>query len=1297
MATGYPAASGRVADPASGADAPQVRTAVDSVRGQVKLVETSQAILFGLIVFGLAASLVIYVDAWLLPRQFETSLPDWVRWVALCSLLGWAIWYGLFRVAPVAFRRIHPEYAARLIEGDRPQYKNSLLNLLSLERQREHVPPEALRYLRAQAEQDITKAPIEVVVSPRPAFFMACILVGLVAIGAVATALAPDRMLAGATRLAAPWSEVVPPARVEILAVRPGDVEVPLGSTVVIEAEIVRLAAEDAIAVVYSTDDGQFVDVRVPMAKAEVLDTWKASLPEVGSDGLRRSLKYRVEAGDASSAVFAIKVAPQPTLVAEEVRYEYPPYTRLPSRVERLPSTLRALEGTRATLSLSSNVKIGSARLDLYRTWPDFAGSVAPTVARTVTATSTERTAAASFAIAMSGDATKSEYAAVVPRMTGETGLVNDPLAIPIEAFRDLPPEVTWRAPLTDKIETPLNRSVELQFQALDPDFGLQKVEWFGLREESEVFRVPSLDSPQTSPAPRTFRVRFTPDIFGFKQGERARIAVDAWDGKTTVDGSPAYQRTRSTFIEVTILPPAPGEDPHAEKTPPAGNGQPDGEEGDSGEGAGESQEEGQSGEGGGGGSSGGQGDKGSSGTVGTNASSDEGEGQSEGQGQQSRSTGNSSGGGEEGESSEGEGQSEGSSGGNGQAGESQNANGQGGMPSDGAGAAQGENSMPTDPTQMPPGEADPDAAPSQGEPNSEGANGGSPSAEGASQNANGQGDASQRPAGQGTQGQSSERGMPNQDGGSPSENGGMPRGEGADSQGTGGQAPQNAQGQPQGASSQGEPNGEGGSQDPLHDGEAFEKILEKVQNPPQSGQPQSDQPQSDQPQSGQPQSGQPQSGQPQSGQPQSGQPQSGQPQSGQPQSGQPQSGQPQSGQPQSGQPQSGQPQSGQPQSGQPQSGQPQSGQPQSGQPQSGQPQSGQPQSGQPQSGQPGSEGSQPGAEQGSQPGGQGDSQAGTQPGSQGAESGSQGEEQPGSQGSSGSSSSGQQGGSGSQPQRANPSGADQSQEKEPGQGGAEQKQGEQKQGEQKQGEAEQQGEKAKPAGEQGEQGMPAGGGEKGEGGAGSGTKDQNPYASSGAASKEGEGAAAGSKGDAGGTSGGKPGQSGSKGDSAGGSMGGSSGPGSMGEGNDAATTGEGGVNPATTDIPLPPGEKANLEYSKQATDLVLRYLDDEERRRDPALLKELGWSEAEMESFFAKWKAMKQAAESLPDPGATTPSGDFEDAVRALGLRPRTTAQRSGAARDDSAFGDQIDGAVNQPPIEYLEQFRAFQRARNR
>jgi hypothetical protein len=1239
MATGYPAASGRVADPAPGAEAPRVRTAVDSVRGQVKLVETSQAILFGLIVFGLAASLVIYVDAWLLPRQFETSLPDWMRWVSLCSLLGWAIWYGLFRVAPVVFRRIHPEYAARLIEGDRPQYKNSLLNLLSLERERQHVPPEALRYLRAQAEHDIAKAPIEVVVSPRPAFFMACILVGLVAIGAVATALAPDRMVAGATRLAAPWSEVIPPARVEILAVRPGDVEVPLGSAVTVEAEIVRLAAKDAVAVVYSTDDGQFVDVRVPMEKAETPDTWKATLPEVGTDGLRRSLKYRVEAGDAGSATFALKVAPQPTLVAEEVRYEYPAYTRLPARVERLPSTLRALEGTRATLSLSSNVKIGSARLDLYRAWPDFAGSVAPTVGRTVTATASERTASAAFAVAMTADATKSEYAAVVPRMTGETGLVNDPLPIPIEAFRDLPPEVTWRAPLSDKIETPLNRSVELQFQALDPDFGLQKVEWFGLRGESEVFRVPSLDSPQTSPAPRTFRVRFTPDIFGFEQGDHARIAIDAWDGKTTVDGSPAYQRTRSTFIEVTILPPAPGEDPHAEKQPPAGNGEPDGEQGEQGApGAGESSE-GEGGSGGGQGDSGSEGDSDSSGTAGSNSSGNEGQGKNQGDDSQSRGSGDSSGAGqEESEASEGEGESNGSSGGaNGEKGEHQNAGGEEAMPSEGGAGEAG--SMPSDPTQQPPSEGDPNQTPSEGEANGEGAAGGNASPNAAAQGEKGQGEASgdtsQGSAGQETQGQSSPNGgAPNS--GMPNESG-TPNG-GGSQRSENGQPSQNSEGQPE----QGQPNGEGGSQDPLHDGEAFERILEKAQNPSSTGQPQL----------------------------------------------------------------------GQPQQGQPRQGEPQQGPPQGGQPQQGQPQKGQPQGGEPQREQPSESGAQPGSQEGAQPGASGESQDGPPPGSQegnqaesqGSQAGSQGAQpapqggaQPGAQGSG---SSDQQSGADSQPKNENPSDESPSQKKESGEGGAKDETTPEQQGEKAPSEGEQ-GASEKNAGEQADSGKPAGGGKEGEGGAGgSGSKDQNPYASAGGTkkeSKEGDGAAPGSKGDAGGTSGGKPNQNGSKSASAGGSMGGSSGPGSMGEGNDAATSGDAGVSPATTELPLPPGEKANLDYSKKATDLVLRYLDDEERRRDPALLKELGWSEAEMESFFAKWKAMKDAADALPDPGETSSSGEFEDAVRALGLRPRTSAQRSGTARDDSSVGDRIDGAVNQPPIEYLEQFRAFQRARNR
>ena len=45
--------------------------------------------------------------------------------------------------------------------------------------------------------------------------------------------------------------------------------------------------------------------------------------------GVTRNLRYRIEAGDAQSLDYAIKVVPAATILVERVEYHYPEYTGL--------------------------------------------------------------------------------------------------------------------------------------------------------------------------------------------------------------------------------------------------------------------------------------------------------------------------------------------------------------------------------------------------------------------------------------------------------------------------------------------------------------------------------------------------------------------------------------------------------------------------------------------------------------------------------------------------------------------------------------------------------------------------------------------------------------------------------------------------------------------------------------------------------------------------------------------------------------------------------------------------------
>lgn len=119
----------------------------------------------------------------------------------------------------------------------------------------------------------------------------------------------------------------------------------------------------------------------------------------------------------------------------------------------------------------------------------------------------------------------------------------------------------------------------------------------------------------------------------------------------------------------------------------------------------------------------------------------------------------------------------------------------------------------------------------------------------------------------------------------------------------------------------------------------------------------------------------------------------------------------------------------------------------------------------------------------------------------------------------------------------------------------------------------------------------------------------------------------------------------------------------------------------------LPPGEKANLEYARQATDLALEQLRHQKDNPDRELLDELGWTKEELQSFLERWQQMQRGAKT----GDPAQRQELDRALRSLGLRPDGDKRRAGGAADDSQRGLRDAGQRSLPPPQYQEQFNAF------
>lgn len=135
-------------------------------------------------------------------------------------------------------------------------------------------------------------------------------------------------------------------------------------------------------------------------------------------------------------------------------------------------------------------------------------------------------------------------------------------------------------------------------------------------------------------------------------------------------------------------------------------------------------------------------------------------------------------------------------------------------------------------------------------------------------------------------------------------------------------------------------------------------------------------------------------------------------------------------------------------------------------------------------------------------------------------------------------------------------------------------------------------------------------------------------------------------------------------------------------------------TQPGTGDVDrLPPGDAANLEYAREATDLVLEYLKDQKERPNQELLEKLGWDKDDVAKFLQRWAELKKQASGRGDKGKEG-KRQLNDILRGMGLQSPANAVRRSSEQDDAQRNDRNSGRRTKVPAELLDPFRAFQRA---
>jgi hypothetical protein len=506
-------------------------------------------LLLGGIVFFLAVALL---EHWLVPSGFSF----WARLL----LLGLAILAvgvpAARRVGRAIWRSINPVYAAVALESASPSLKNSLVNLLLLQRREGGAPQVILEELESEAAQRLAQSHGESAVDRAHIVRLGWVVLAVAALAAAYSVLSPKSPLLTAQRVLMPWAELPTPSRVQITKVAPGDTQLLQGDPLEVSAEVAGLRPGEQPVVVFSSGDGRFVEERAPASSGNRTNQVAASLFEAvgtGGQGVQSEITYRIEAGDARTRDYRVVVRPAPTIAVTKVQYEYPRYTGFLDRAVSHGGDIRAIEGTYVTIEAIANRPIAAAHLD-------FEADGRPDLRMQVEG---ER-ATVRFPLALRDDRRTPKHASYVIRYTTSDGDTNnDPAKHLIDVTPDYSPEVELAAPMQPELVLRPDEPWELVAEARDPDFALREVQLRWQADDGSQGDLTLLSEPFTGKW--SSRRQLTPSDMGLGPGDGAAYWLEASDNR-----EPQPNRARSERRRLRVLDqPEPGAPPEADPNEP--------------------------------------------------------------------------------------------------------------------------------------------------------------------------------------------------------------------------------------------------------------------------------------------------------------------------------------------------------------------------------------------------------------------------------------------------------------------------------------------------------------------------------------------------------------------------------------------------------------------------------------------------------------------------------------------------------------------------------------------------------
>ena len=440
------------------------------------------------------------------------------RYIA-CGVFVIAIIAAIAFVIRAALAKLSDEAMATLLEKAHPEADNAFINAVQFAAS-EETSPEIVETLLA--DTDVNPATIKALelYSKRPLKWLAAALPAVLAVVLIPMAVAPERMSVALRRILRPGSDLLPYAKTRIISISPQNARVQRGEeltiTVVLEGDIPSenvihwCAAPDAAVEKLSMKQDSETEPRFSVKSPPVFD----------------QAKFRLKAGDSTSAWQYVTLDNPPALLLWEATATPPPYTEMqPAQINSTQEKQSVIGGSRMKLHAQISKPLSKAELIQNETVLTSCDSKDnPSEAIDV-----------DFVTLLDGQ--------ILLKLTETDGSATS-IPFPINIIAD-------RSPSIQLVDTPTSITVRpdepfaVAFQATD-DFGIARAGIERLLEDNGAEEVRAV-----SPEERTkvFAARFTVETATFNQKEELRFRLWAEDETS----SASRRRAKSAIIHVKI------------------------------------------------------------------------------------------------------------------------------------------------------------------------------------------------------------------------------------------------------------------------------------------------------------------------------------------------------------------------------------------------------------------------------------------------------------------------------------------------------------------------------------------------------------------------------------------------------------------------------------------------------------------------------------------------------------------------------------------------------------------------